>query len=1163
MRRLWLPRVLVSMILVVSAVTFLPPARGLTWVQTSETDFLAGTATNTSVTTAGDVELAATSSWWVREGVVLDLGPPAAFDASGVRNPFVLKNGTEYHMWYTGFGGGRVRILHANSTDGVTWNRLGVAIPILTPPYNFDGSIGVTVTRENGTYKMWFSGVFWTGGPFGTGYARIYYATSMDAVSWNIVGTALGLGPVGSWDDLQVVYPAVIRDTSGLYWMYYQGYDAVPRARIGVATSATGLTFVRGGVDPVLPLGPTGSWDDAQLFTPGVLPSSPRQIWYAGSDGGIGRLGVATTMDGFNLTKAPDNPRFLEGTPGSWDDSGMFGPAFLADGADTFLYYTGSDGAIYRIGRARQEPLYATAGVFDSAMLDTGSPGSTFATLSANATLPNETALLLRTRSGDVPTPDTSWSPWSAPVPPGTSPVSSPRARYLQVRAELSTANATVTPALHEFSVDYAMDGAAPPTPVAPPDGSWVNTSSLLSSWLYIDPEGDPAAWFHVQVSASPTFSTVAADSGAVLSAADAWRSPPLADGDWYWRVQTADAFGAWSAWSTVSLARIDTTPPTSTPSLNALAGTVDGVPWLDTSSTTVLTATDTASGVVLTEYTINGGPAQAYIGPFLPPDHGLIDLAFRSTDAAGNVETWRTTTLLLDAAPSVAPFSPPNGTWGNTSSLALQWTFADPDSDPQGSFRVQVSASPAFTAAAADSGAVLSAADTWRSPALADGDWYWRVQAADSFGVWSPWSNAAVARIDTAPPTTTATFTATAGTVDGILWLDSASAVVLSTSDARSGVVLTEYTINGGPAQVYANPFLPPGHGLVDIAFRSSDAAGNVEAWGATRVLRDAAPSVAADSPADGVWVNTPAVTVAWTLTDPEGDAGSAYVTEVSTDPSFTTIAYTSGTIEGATASHAFPGLPDGTYYWRVRAADAFGVWSPFSGARSFSVDRTPAEVEARYRGAAVTGNLLSLLTGESVDLAATDASSGVARVEYALNGGAWQNYSGPVAFSEAGQHTFAFRAVDTAGNVGGVKEITIQASGRWTPLVALLLAVLLALSGALVARRVGGLPPSPSKGAVWVLLAGPPVGLEAAVGLYALVTGELPMPPWFGTALYALLAIAIAGWVLQAAGSRMLSRGGHPASGTTIPPSTDSEPEPSEIQAPPPELIPPPPKG
>jgi hypothetical protein len=65
-------------------------------------------------------------------------------------------------------------------------------------------------------------------------------------------------------------------------------------------------------------------------------------------------------------------------------------------------------------------------------------------------------------------------------------------------------------------------------------------------------------------------------------------------------------------------------------------------------------------------------------------------------------------------------------------------------------------------------------------------------------------------------------------------------------------------------------------------------------------------------------------------------------------------------------------------------------------------------------------------------VTLTAVDPASGVAAVEYALDGGDWQPYTGPVDVTGDGEHELRYRATDVAGNVETVKAalLTIDAT-------------------------------------------------------------------------------------------------------------------------------------
>ena len=79
----------------------------------------------------------------------------------------------------------------------------------------------------------------------------------------------------------------------------------------------------------------------------------------------------------------------------------------------------------------------------------------------------------------------------------------------------------------------------------------------------------------------------------------------------------------------------------------------------------------------------------------------------------------------------------------------------------------------------------------------------------------------------------------------------------------------------------------------------------------------------------------------------------------------------------------------------------------------------------------ATVTGPVAGSSSGRSVTLTATDAGSGVASVEYALDGGAWTAYPAPVVVDDAA-HTLTHRATDAAGNVSAVGTVDLPAVVR-----------------------------------------------------------------------------------------------------------------------------------
>jgi hypothetical protein len=65
---------------------------------------------------------------------------------------------------------------------------------------------------------------------------------------------------------------------------------------------------------------------------------------------------------------------------------------------------------------------------------------------------------------------------------------------------------------------------------------------------------------------------------------------------------------------------------------------------------------------------------------------------------------------------------------------------------------------------------------------------------------------------------------------------------------------------------------------------------------------------------------------------------------------------------------------------------------------------------------------------TPVTVALAASDSTSGLAKIEYDLDSKGWTLYAAPVKVEAEGEHTLAYRATDWAGNLEEAKTLTIK---------------------------------------------------------------------------------------------------------------------------------------
>lgn len=249
---------------------------------------------------------------------------------------------SRYEMWFT--AGAQISypytIGFAWSDDGISWNVYSPN-PVLTPTSgSWDAYMVLApyVIRENGQYKMWY-----TGCATSSVLDRIGYATSPDGINWTKHPSNPVLLPgTATWESAAVAYPCIMPDVSG-YKMWYGGFNAnLSVTALGYATSTDGITWVKHSGNPVLLPGPSGQWDHV-VFGPRVLfIENNYYMFYSGetvvyqSD----KIGLATSSDGLSWTKYPYNP-VLKPTPGQWDGNRTNSGFVILDSDTLKMYYCG------------------------------------------------------------------------------------------------------------------------------------------------------------------------------------------------------------------------------------------------------------------------------------------------------------------------------------------------------------------------------------------------------------------------------------------------------------------------------------------------------------------------------------------------------------------------------------------------------------------------------------------------------------------------------------------------------------------------------------------------------------------------------------------------------------------------------------------------------
>ncbi len=255
---------------------------------------------------------------------------------------------------------------------------------------------------------------------------------------------------------------------------------------------------------------------------------------------------------------------------------------------------------------------------------------------------------------------------------------------------------------------------------------------------------------------------------------------------------------------------------------------------------------------------------------------------------------------------------------------------------------------------------------------------------------------------------------------------------VTVTAQDAQSGVASVEYELDDTGFKPYAAPVVVSAIGDHTVQYRATDHDGNVSPTGSVgfRVVErpeDTTPptvtaAVTGEQDADGNYLDTARVTV--TATD--ADSGVKTV-EYQLDG-------------GAWTPYQAPvdvNTP-GMHMLHYRATDHAGNVSP-EGMAHFTVveqDSVPPVVTAAVSGTQdANGNYVDKAT---VTVTATDAGSGVASVEYQLDGGAWTGYTVPIEVATNGAHAVTYRATDAAGNVSAVGTATftvVPSDGDGTP--------------------------------------------------------------------------------------------------------------------------------
>ncbi len=487
------------------------------------------------------------------------------------------------------------------------------------------------------------------------------------------------------------------------------------------------------------------------------------------------------------------------------------------------------------------------------------------------------------------------------------------------------------------------VQGVLPgPTLISPIDKSVVTTSQPTFEWSSVS----GAVEYNIQADTDTAFDPAI---GSDYTSSTSYTPPPqmaLPDDRYYWRVRAKDSSGTWGSWSVVWRFNVDTMPPAKP----ILASPINGAGF---STTTVtfnwndvtdayyyhLQVDDTSDQCPSPLISLNTLTASEYTANSLPED-STIYWRVCARDIDGNWGVWSNVWWFeIDLTSPTAPtlFSPISGTYiGST--VTFQWNSVLDAVE----YRFQTDTDSLFGTPVNHYTADLSYSTSF--PSTSHTRYYWRVAAKDNVGYWSSWSSVWYINYDTVPPESPTLLDPPNGvtifqSLPVLLWdrpsdASSRSRVQVSNSSSFSTTIHNQEVVSS------SYMCLNLADGLTYYwRVKAKDHAGN---WGPFSTPRSFTKNSAGPNliePDNGMITTNHTIFFDWEVKPTATD----YCVKIDTLDWFPSpdLYYT-----GVNTYHLLTNLPDGTYFWQVRAKDSEGNWSDNSELRSFTVVKTLVEL-------------------------------------------------------------------------------------------------------------------------------------------------------------------------------------------------------------------------
>lgn len=298
-----------------------------------------------SSSTASSAESDSSGWTWTRyEGNPVFPAVRGTWMESQTANPDLLRKDDTLYMYFRGQRDGHDRIgfatIPVNRFDGVTWEIFPKPVIDVgdTASWDENHALDPATVLVKGKVFLYYTGV----SPRAD--RAICLATSEDGRHFNkyeknpvVIGGA----------------PEIVYHNGRFYLCFWKKKPAGPGYQIHLATSPDGYDFTEVSPDPVIAVGPAGSWDSHTTETPRIFSEGGVfYMLYCASDRHNdypADAGLATSRDLIHWQKYPGNPIFSRGPAGAWDEGAIWFTTVEKINGRYYMWYEGYGGGEARI----------------------------------------------------------------------------------------------------------------------------------------------------------------------------------------------------------------------------------------------------------------------------------------------------------------------------------------------------------------------------------------------------------------------------------------------------------------------------------------------------------------------------------------------------------------------------------------------------------------------------------------------------------------------------------------------------------------------------------------------------------------------------------------------------------------------------------------------